>query len=195
MVLWYFAIAHTNAKNSAHALCFLFVVLCYRSFHGTNFGTQRVLVFLYPFQHLRKRKLNGMVLWYFAVAHTNAKNSAHALCSMFVVFHYRSFHGTNFGTQRVLVFLYPFQHLRKRKLNGMVLWYFAVAHTNAKNSAHALCSMFVVFHYRSFHGTNFGTQRVLVFLYPFQRLRKRKLNGYKKTSAYIVCTRRSLWSE
>ena len=99
---------------------------------------------------------------------------------MFVVLCYRSFHSTNFGTQRVLGFLYPFQRLRKRKLNGMVLWYFAIAHTNAKNSAQVLCSMFVVFHYRSFHGTNFGTQRVLGFLYPFQRLRKRKLNGYKK---------------
>ncbi len=171
------------------------MVLRYRSFHGTNFGTQRVLVFLYPVQRLRKRKLNGYSLWYFAVAHTNAKNSAQALCFLFVVLCYRSFHGTNFGTQRVLVFLYPFQCLRKRKLNGYSLWYFAVAHTNAKNSAQALCFLFVVLCYRSFHGTNFGTQRVLVFLYPFQRLRKRKLNGYKKPSAYIVCTQRSLWSE
>ena len=49
--------------------------------------------------------------------------------------------------------------------------------------------------YGSFHGTNFGTQGVLVFLYPFQRMRKRILNKYKKLSAHYVCTQRSLWSE
>ena len=53
------------------------------------------------------------------------------------------------------------------------LWYFAVARSTAQTSARNACS----------------------FLYPFQRLRKRKLNGYKKLSAYIVCTQRSLWSE
>ena len=94
-------------------------------------------------------------LWYFAIVHSTAQTSARNACSFFisvstfaqtqakrygfVVFHYRSFHGTNFGTQRVRVFLYPFQRLRKRKLNGMVLWDFAIAHTNAKNSAHTLC--------------------------------------------------------
>ena len=52
-------------------------------------------------------------------------------------------------------------------------WYFAVARSTAQTSARKAC----------------------LFLYPFQRLRKRKLNGYKKLSAYFVCTQRSLWSE
>ena len=137
------------------------MVLCYRSFHGTNFGTQRVL----------------LVLWYFAIAHTNAKNSAQALCFLFVVLCYRSFHSTNFGTQRVLGFLYPFQRLRKRKLNGYGFVVFRCRSYQCKKLGTIIvpfykqkqtflrckvCSMFVVLRYRSFHGTNFGTQSVLV---------------------------------
>ena len=86
---------------------------------------------------------------------------------------------TNFGTPCVLVFisvstfaqaqvercgtrrwLVPIQETRQKA------WYFAVAHTTAQTSARLACS----------------------FLYPFQRLRKRKLNGYKKLSAHYVCT-------
>ena len=97
------------------------MVFHYRSFHDTNFGTQRVLC----------------VLWYFTIVHSTTQTSARNACS----------------------FLYPFQRLRMRKLNGIVLWYFAVARSAAQTSARNACS----------------------FLYPFQRLRKRKLNGYKKT--------------
>lgn len=43
--------------------------------------------------------------------------------------------------------------------------------------------------------TQTSARRACLFLYPFQRLCKRKLNGYKKLSAHYVCTQRSLWSE
>ena len=111
-------------------------------------------------------------LWYFAIARSTAQTSARNACFWFVVFRYRSYQYKKLGTSIV-----PFYKQKQTFLRCKV------------------CSMFVVLRYRSFHGTNFGTQRVLVFLYPFQRLRKRKLNGYKKPSAYIVCTQRSLWSE
>ena len=107
-------------------------------------------------------------------ARAKAGNSAKGL-----VFRYRSYHRTNFGTLCVLVFisvstfaqvqvercgtrrwLVPIQETRQKA------WYFAVAHTTAQTSARLACS----------------------FLYPFQRLRKRKLNGYKKLSAHYVCT-------
>ena len=58
------------------------------------------------------------------------------------------------GTRRWLV---PIQETRHKA------WYFAVAHTTAQTSARLACS----------------------FLYPFQRLRKRKLNGYKKTECTL----------
>ena len=62
--------------------------------------------------------------------------------------------GEVFGTRRWLV---PIQETRHKA------WYFAVAHTTAQTSARLACS----------------------FLYPFQRLRKRKLNGYKKTECTL----------
>ena len=52
-------------------------------------------------------------------------------------------------------------------------WYSPLARAPSQTSARFACS----------------------FLYPFQRLRERKLNGYKKLSAHYVCTQRSLWSE
>ncbi len=154
-------VPHHKLRHAMRAL--RFVVLRYRSFHSTNFGTQCVLC----------------VLWYFAIARSTAQTSARNACSAFcgtslslvphhklrhamralrfVVLRYRSFHSTNFGTQRVLC----------------VLWYFAIARSTAQTSARNAC----------------------LFLYPFQHLRKRKLNGYKKLSAHNVCTQRSLWSE
>mgnify|MGYP003512074570 CR=1 FL=1 len=53
--------------------------------------------------------------------------------------------------------LVPIQETRHKA------WYFAVAHTTAQTSARLACS----------------------FLYPIQRLRKRKLNGYKKTECTL----------
>ena len=77
---------------------------------------------------------------------------------LFLVFRYRSYPYTNFGTQSVLIFIFFPTYAQ-----AQVVWYFAIAHTNAKNSAQALCFLFMVLCYRSFHVTNFGTQRVLVF--------------------------------
>ena len=62
--------------------------------------------------------------------------------------------GEVLGTRRWLV---PIQETRHKA------WCFAVAHTTAQTSARLACS----------------------FLYPFQRLRKRKLNGYKKTECTL----------
>ena len=104
-----------------------------------------------------RHKHCAFCLWYFAIARSTAQTSARNACSFF---------------------LYPFQRLRKRKLNGMVLWYFAVAHTNAKNSAQALCFLFVVLCYRSFHGTNFGTQRVLVFFISVSTFAQAQVKRY-----------------
>ena len=39
--------------------------------------------------------------------------------------------------RKACLFLYPFQRLRKRKLNKR--WYFAKAHTNSRSSAQSLC--------------------------------------------------------
>lgn len=67
---------------------------------------------------------------------------------------------------------------------------------NSRNSTQDLCR-FIYKHsrycilqsfwysLRSCRCTNFGTLCVLIFLYPFQRLRKRKLDGYKKTECTL----------
>ena len=152
---WYFADAHTTAQTSARLAC----------------------SFLYPFQLLRKRKLKRCGTHFIRA---NSRNSAQSL-----VFRWRSYHCTNFSTPCVLVFISAStfaqtqvercgtHFIRANSRNSDMAWYFADAHTTAQTSARLACS----------------------FLYPFQRLRKRKLNGYKKLSAHYVCTQWSLWSE
>ena len=97
------------------------------------------------------------------------------------------------SARKACSFLYPFQCLRKRKLNK--LWYFADAHTNSRNSAEVLRLKFLGLRLTARSATQTSARKASSFLYPFQRLRKRKLNGYKKLSAHYVCTQRSLWSE
>ena len=134
--------------------------------------------------HYARANSRNSTSWYSPLARAPSQTSARLACS----------------------FLYPFQRLRKRKLNGVVLttlmpiqetrhyvcavlyagiaviafckgyrssWYSPLARATEQTSARFACS----------------------FLYPFQRLRERKLNGYKKLSAHYVCTQRSLWSE
>ena len=79
--------------------------------------------FLYPFQRLRKRKLNGYG---------------------FVVFRCRSYQCKKLGTSIVflvcgtLLSLVP-RHKLRHATRAQCLWYFTIVHTNAKNSAQALC--------------------------------------------------------
>ena len=82
------AITYDTAKNGGSAWHSL--RSCQFKKLGEVLGTRRWLV---PIQETRHKA------WYFAVAHTTAQTSARLACS----------------------FLYPFQRLRKRKLNGVVL--------------------------------------------------------------------------
>ena len=169
------------------------MVLRYRSFHGTNFGTQRVLVFIS------------------VSTFAQAQVERHG----FVVFRCRSYQCKKLGTSIVLLVygtslsLVPRHKLRhatrarffisvqlaQAQVERRIVWYFAVARTNAKNSAQALCR-FSLWYFTIVHSTaQTSARNACSFLYPFQHLRMRKLNGYKKLSAYIVCTQRSLWSE
>ena len=87
----YFAIAHTPTQTSARKAC----------------------LFLYSFPHMRRRKLCGISLsliplhklrhakraYFYILSHICAGASC-------VVFRYRSYPYTNFGTQSVLIFIF-----------------------------------------------------------------------------------------
>ena len=89
--LWYSPTARDNSRNSV--VC---GTHCVRSTAQTS--TRKACSFLYPFQRLRKRKLNQ--LWYFAYGSYQFKK-----LGSFGTSPNGSFHGTNFGTQSVLVFI------------------------------------------------------------------------------------------
>ena len=81
--------------------------------------------------HYARANSRNSASWYSPLARAPSQTSARFACS----------------------FLYPFQRLRERKLNGVVLttlvpiqetrhkaWYFAIAHTTAQTSARLACS-------------------------------------------------------
>ena len=88
-------------------------------------------------------------------ARANSRNSAQGL-----VFRYRSYHRTNFGTPCVLVFI-SVSTFARAQVERCGTHY---ARANSRNSAQGL-----VFRYRSYHRTNFGTPCVLVFISTFFR--------------------------
>lgn len=73
-----FQSSHFVDKKTRTAV-FLFLVFRYRSYPYTNFGTQSVLIFIFVSTFAQ-----AQVVWYFANAHTNSRNSAQTLC--FIVF-------------------------------------------------------------------------------------------------------------
>ncbi len=63
-------VSHFVDKKTRTVL-FLFPVFRYRSYPYTNFGTQSVLIFIFVPTYAQ-----AQVVWYFAIAHTNSRNSA-----------------------------------------------------------------------------------------------------------------------
>ena len=123
---------------------FGFVVFRCRSYQCKKLGTSIVLfvcgtsLSLVPRHKLRHATRARFFISVSTFAQAQVKRYG------FVVFRYRSYQCKKLGTSIVLLVcgtllsLVPRHKLRHAK-RARCLWYFTIVHTNAKNSAHALC--------------------------------------------------------
>ena len=156
---------------------------------GTRFArstaqtsARKACLFLYPFQRLRKRKLNQ--LWYFAYGSYQFKK-----LGSFGTSPNGSFHGTNFDTQSVLVFISASTFAQAQVEPTMVFRY--------RSYQFKKLGSFGTSPNGSFHGTNFGTQSVLVLTICGTRLRLVTIQETRQrySAVFYICVRTFLRSK